>query len=210
MWQTHNVALVAPIADFIVSIGSNGTVKSQTQDLSVALAKDPKLAAAVKRDEEVLEAGGEEVAPPAAATATGQGKLILAEEVAQGHVSWKSIKLLIDGMGGTHPIRFFAIVLATLMLNEWSITFQVWYMGYWGSQYEKHPPSEVNVVKYVANFLMALFATNFGPDTSPLIRPSSSARSRFTCSPISTTSGDLSGLRGISTTGLSTPCLAVH
>ncbi|KAF5317788.1 hypothetical protein D9619_012656 [Psilocybe cf. subviscida] len=152
---THNVALVAPIADFIVSIGSNGTVKSQTQDLSVALARDPKLAAEVKRDEEVLEAGHEEVAPPAA----GQGKLILAEEVAQGHVSWKSIKLLIDGLGGTHPIRFFVIVLTTLMLNEWSITFQVWYIGFWGSQYEKHPASEVNVVKYLTTYSVLLIGS---------------------------------------------------
>lgn len=112
------------------------------------MARDPKLAAEVKKDEEVLEAGNEETAPPVA-TAPGQGKLILAEEVAQGHVSWKSIKLLTDGLGGDHAFRFFSIVIVSLALNEWSITFQVWYMGYWGSQYEKHPPAEVNVVKYV-------------------------------------------------------------
>jgi len=144
--QTHNIALVGPIADFIVAIGADGTVKTQSVDLALALARDPVLALEVEEDKETTQAKKEDDSPPAAAA---NGKLILTEEVAQGHVTWKSIRLLLSGLGGSSPILFFVIVMASIIWNELAMTLQVWYIGYWGSQYENHPASEVNATKQV-------------------------------------------------------------
>jgi len=137
------LALVGPIADFIVSIGSNGRVRTQGGALSAVIARDPALAAEVKHDEEITEIGQE--AMPAEPKKAGEGKLIVAEEIVEGHITWSSFKLLLGSLGGSHPILFFVICVLALLMNEWSITFQTWFLGYWGSQYETRPSSEVNL-----------------------------------------------------------------
>ena len=136
--QTHNLALATPIAGFIVSLGQDGIVQSQSTDIEVSLHTDPNLAA--EADREILEAGNERIALP---TNMVEGKLVVAEEIAEGHVTWKSIKLFLTGLGGDHPLIFFSLWLTGNLLSNWIITFQVWFLGFWGSQYENHPPSEV-------------------------------------------------------------------
>jgi len=141
--QTHNVALASPIADFIVSIGSNGRVRTQGKTLSAAFARDATLVAKVKHDEEVMNIGQQEI--PAEPKKPVEGTLIIAEEIVEGHITWRSFKLLLESLGGGQPIFFFAICVLALLLNECSITFQTWFLGYWGSQYETRPSSEVNL-----------------------------------------------------------------
>ena len=111
--------------------------------MSAALARDATLAAEVKHDEEVTAIGQEEI--PAEPKKPADGKLIVAEEIVEGHITWRSFKLLLGSLGGGHPILFFVTCVLALLLNEWSITFQTWFLGYWGSQYETHPASEVNL-----------------------------------------------------------------
>jgi len=110
--------------------------------LSAAITRDPTLAAEVKHDEEVAKIGQEEI--PAEPKKLSEGKLIVAEEIVEGHITWRSLKLLLRILGGGHPTLFFVICIFALLLNKWSITFQTWFLGYWGSQYETRPPSEVN------------------------------------------------------------------
>ena len=43
-YQTHNIALTAPIADFVVSIGLDGIPHDVGSDISAALESDPVLA----------------------------------------------------------------------------------------------------------------------------------------------------------------------
>ena len=138
--QTHNLALTMPIAEFIVSLGQDGIVWSQSTDIEVSLHADPNLAAKFEVDREILEAGNEEI--PLLANKV-EGKLIVAEEIAQGHVTWKSIKLFLTALGGDHPWIFFSLWLTGNLLSNLVNTFQVWFLGFWGSQYENHPPSEV-------------------------------------------------------------------
>lgn len=118
--------------------------------MALALAKNPALAAEVEEDREVTEIAKEEIDGPQAKPKPADGKLVVAEEVAVGHVTWRSVKLLLSSLGGDHTILFFTFVMAAFVLNEWSITFQTWFLGYWGSQYETHLPSEVNVSLWVA------------------------------------------------------------
>lgn len=77
------------------------------------------------------------------------GKLILAEEIKHGHVTWRSINLLISGMGGDHPVLFFAVMTAGFMLMAGNNVLQVWFLGFWAEQYEKRPPSDVSAPLYV-------------------------------------------------------------
>ena len=140
--QTHNLALATPIAGFIVSVGQDGTIRSQATDIEVSLHADPSLAAEAEVDPEILEARNEGL-PLLAKKVEVEGKLIVAEEIAEGHVTWKSIKLFLTGLGGDHPWIFFSLWLTGNLLSDWVTTFQVWFLGFWGSQYENHPPSEV-------------------------------------------------------------------
>jgi len=74
------------------------------------------------------------------------GKLVIVEEVAHGHVSWKAIKLFLGALGGKHVILFFSIWISggTLAVQFMTI-FLTWFLGYWGLQYETHHGGEVQV-----------------------------------------------------------------
>ena len=81
--------MASPLADFVVSLGRDGRVASRGT-VSDALKKDKTLAKelaeaarAIKDDEKKIDTKEpDDVAKPT------DGKLILAEEIAEGHVSW--------------------------------------------------------------------------------------------------------------------------
>jgi len=106
--------------------------------LPAAITRDPTLATEAKHNEEITK----EI--PAEPKKLCEGKLVVAEEIVEGHITWRSLKLLLDSLGGGHPIFFFVSCVLALLLNKWSITFQTWFLGCWGSQYETRPASEVN------------------------------------------------------------------
>jgi len=150
--QTHNVALAAPTADFIVSLAIDGTVKSQGTELKDALLKNAPLAAEVKKEVQEETIAAQDLNPPAGGSSEGQpaegkksdGKLVVAEEIKEGHITSRSIILLLKGLGGDHPILFFASCISLLLLSEWSNVLQTWFLGYWGSQYEQRGRDEVS------------------------------------------------------------------
>ncbi|KAF8157929.1 multidrug resistance-associated ABC transporter [Crassisporium funariophilum] len=157
---THNVALASPIAQFIVTMGQDGSVRSQDADIDSALAKDSLLASELHHDEEVVRLAKEEILLPSTTKEPpAHNKLIMAEEIAQGHVTWKSMKLFLSGLGGSYPVFFFCVWIAGCLFEDWANTFQVWFLGYWGSQYETHEPSEVQVSFYLSTYSMILAVT---------------------------------------------------
>ncbi|KAF8963043.1 multidrug resistance-associated ABC transporter [Flammula alnicola] len=85
---THNVALVSPVAKFIVSIGQDGAIKTQGMDIETSLASDPTLAAEVQLEQEEMEIANQEIPSLAKKEAPADGKLVLAEEIAKGHPIW--------------------------------------------------------------------------------------------------------------------------
>lgn len=99
--QTHNVSLTAPIADFVVSLGSDGQILSQGT-MSEALAKSSKLREEAKHEFEVEEKAAEEIDVPALGEEVAKkedkkdGKLVLEEETAEGHISWQSCQYISD------------------------------------------------------------------------------------------------------------------
>jgi hypothetical protein len=87
--QTHNVAMASPLADYVVSLGLDGRIACRGS-VSDALKKDKRLAAKMVKGTRALEDDEKRIDPeePDAIVKPGDGKLIVAEEVAEGHVSW--------------------------------------------------------------------------------------------------------------------------
>ena len=142
--KTHNVALAILVAQHVVSIDQDGTVRSHgVEHFSPALANDPTPKSEV---EQGLSTVVEEVKPAIKKVNSADGKLVIAEEIAKGHVTWRSMKLFFSALGGDYPLMFFSIWISVTFLTDWVNTFQVWFLGYWGSKYENNTPSEVNPI----------------------------------------------------------------
>ncbi|KAL0572670.1 hypothetical protein V5O48_009294 [Marasmius crinis-equi] len=167
---THNIPLVAPIADFVVSV-KDGKIMSQGT-LDVALSKDESLAAEMQEQIEDLKEDEEKVGqeepskdPEAPAATEGQGKLIIEEEVQMGRVGSSAGKLYASAFGGNHPFATCATYLAGLVAMGVLNVIQTWYLGYWARQYELMPPSQVPVFKHLGIYglllLVAVIATTF-------------------------------------------------
>jgi hypothetical protein len=124
--------MTAKIADFVISVTLDGRASDQGS-ISDALANDEVLATQVSKDHEILEASEKEIDAPSAGDEAKEkkGKLIVAEEIAIGHVSWKALNLYFAGMGGGYTVLFFAVLLITILVIEAFITFQTWFLGYW-------------------------------------------------------------------------------
>ncbi|CAA7262907.1 unnamed protein product [Cyclocybe aegerita] len=155
---THNVALAGPVADFVVSIGVDGNVRTQGNEVALALANDPKLASEVADNEatDVAAAKENETIDKPKDVVSGVGKLVMAEEVVVGHVSWRTMGLLLDGLSEGHLVTFAFIFATTLWTSQIIYTAQTWFLGMWGAQYEKHAASEVNLAYYIGIFTVII------------------------------------------------------
>ncbi|KZS96535.1 P-loop containing nucleoside triphosphate hydrolase protein [Sistotremastrum niveocremeum HHB9708] len=168
---THNVLLCEPIADYVISIGQDGKIVSKGT-ISDALKKNAKLREEVKAEEKAeveakvdAVADADETADPGAEAPAEEkkdsGKLIVAEEMAVGHVSWDAAKLYGGQMGG--PI-FFALIMLALFVEGLTAVFQKWFLGYWSSRYEIRPPVPIPIELYLGiyssfYFVELLFGT---------------------------------------------------
>lgn len=85
--------MAGPLADFVISLNTDGHIISQGS-ISEALAKDSKLAEEIKHEEEAVELDeNEDTAAEAKPADEKKGKLVVAEEIAVGHVSWSACEL---------------------------------------------------------------------------------------------------------------------
>lgn len=88
--QTHNVALASAIGEFVVSLSLDGRVLS-SGSLSDALAKDRTLQVELTQDLKSTKMAEDVIDPKDNETQMERdGKLIVEEETAEGHVSWES------------------------------------------------------------------------------------------------------------------------
>ncbi|OSD04422.1 multidrug resistance-associated ABC transporter [Trametes coccinea BRFM310] len=158
---THNVAMASPIADHVVSLGTDGRIASQGT-LSKVLAKDEKLLAELSEEEKELKKADAEVdhvdPDDEAAPKKADGKLVVAEEIAEGRVSWPALRLYLSSMGGTHAFIFWLSVVGFLVICELTAILQTYWLGYWAQQYEDRDQADVNVFFYLSvyNVLLTL------------------------------------------------------
>ncbi|KAG8914828.1 hypothetical protein FRC01_003897, partial [Tulasnella sp. 417] len=161
MLVTHNVAMLAPIADFVVSIGSDGRILSQGQ-ASDALKKDASLAAEVEEDQEIVEKkekvetleGDDKPKDKKPA-----GKLIAAEEIVEGRIGLPAFKFFFSMFGS---LWFWSAFMVAIAGSEVVNILQTWWLGYWARQYQVHSePSEVDDKWYLGVYGVLIVATVF-------------------------------------------------
>ncbi|KAH8120523.1 hypothetical protein DFH11DRAFT_1560461 [Phellopilus nigrolimitatus] len=153
---THNVAMISPIASFVLSMGTDGRVASQGS-VAEAIIYNKEMQAEVADSKEANKKAKE------ASTAEDKdeeskkkdGKLVVAEEIAEGHVSWPAVKLYLLNLGGPF---FWSFFLASIFLCDLAIVLQTWWLGYWASQYDTHPAAEVSVPYNLAVFSLILLS----------------------------------------------------
>ncbi|KAJ7078496.1 hypothetical protein C8R44DRAFT_836696 [Mycena epipterygia] len=126
---THNVALASKMATFVVSVGLDGCVRSQGS-ISDAIVKDELLVAEVIKDQAMLEKVENQNLNTEEPKQT-DGKLIVAEEIEIGRVSWNALNMFFFGMGGDHTVAFFIALVFFLVLNSLAGRLGTWYLGYW-------------------------------------------------------------------------------
>ncbi|KAI0309546.1 ABC transporter type 1, transmembrane domain-containing protein, partial [Amylostereum chailletii] len=140
----HNVPLTKPIANYVVSLGLDGQIASHGTLLSenTALSREVETlqaeeaegkAVVVDKDEEIVDR-------------TSQGKLILEEDVAEGHVTWSAMMLFWESLGGPF---FWLVFIGGLFLSDILGTMQSWFLGYWTEQYNQRPAPDVNAPIYL-------------------------------------------------------------
>lgn len=86
-WQTHNLALTAPISHRVVSLALDGTITQGTAN--EIMAGSDTLATEAAEESESMERAEQDIDAPAVDTKPDDqpsGKLSMAEEVEEGHV----------------------------------------------------------------------------------------------------------------------------
>ncbi|EMD36164.1 hypothetical protein CERSUDRAFT_84254 [Gelatoporia subvermispora B] len=169
---THNIAVAGPIADFVVSLSSNGRIASRGA-LDLALAQNLKLQSELKKEKEELAKAEHEVDPvepdaPAPSSAKS-GKLVVQEEIAVGHVEWTAFKMYSKAIGGSYPVLFWAWCVGGLFTTNAVVAIQVWFLGFWASQYEDHDPKEIHAGFYLGVYSALLLLLTFSFGTSWIV-----------------------------------------
>ncbi|VDC00900.1 unnamed protein product [Peniophora sp. CBMAI 1063] len=146
---THNVSLATKAADYILSVRSGmveNLVRVDHASLPDAAASD-EYEAEKDIDEDTLP-GADGDAPKAPAS-TSDGKLILAEEMAQGGGVRAAMAMFYSAMGGRLAFLFWTTFLASVAAAESLDVLKTFWLGHWAEQYERHTVSEVNVTYYL-------------------------------------------------------------
>jgi hypothetical protein len=120
---THNVAMTAPVADYVISLGVDGRVRSRGT-VKEALARDSVFKRELAQEEKELkkaeDVDSEDESAATAAEAvpaqTGDGKLIMKEEIAEGHVSWAASA---SAPGPLRPCRVLTVACSAHVLLEY-------------------------------------------------------------------------------------------
>ncbi|CEL54792.1 ATP-binding cassette transporter abc4 OS=Schizosaccharomyces pombe (strain 972 / ATCC 24843) GN=abc4 PE=3 SV=1 [Rhizoctonia solani AG-1 IB] len=155
---THNVAMVSEVADFMVSLDNNGRVVSQGY-VSEVLRANARFRAEVEKERKIeekasdiveeIDPGEEKLAPKV----KRDGKLMIEEEVAIGHVGWPAAKLFLLSFGG---VWFWIFCLGAFMLADAVLTLQAYWVGVWARAYNTHPghPEQVNATMYLVVYIV--------------------------------------------------------
>ena len=140
--QTHNVAMMAQVADYVVSIGLDGRTLSHgavNEVLRMDVAQSSKdEEAELIEDNPAIDGGAEEKVE-----AKTDGKLIVSEEVALGRVSWSARKyariiswLLTDNvvvalfLGSLGGPFFWLAFLSGMFLADLLTVIETYWLGY--------------------------------------------------------------------------------
>ena len=136
---THNVALVAPISNFVVELGLDGRVIHQGS-LDYITYENPVLQQSGGRS--LVTADNDNVISTTETSATG--KLIAPEQIALGRIAWSAVELYTHSLGGS---IFWSVLLTAMSFAYVLGVLELWFLGYWAAQYDGHDASSVPVIR---------------------------------------------------------------
>ncbi|KAI8994066.1 multidrug resistance-associated ABC transporter [Trametes punicea] len=156
---SHNVALVHPIADYVVVMGTDGQIASQGT-LERTLEADQELSAELATEEEQLRKAENELGQSEHNNGDDpkSGKLIVSEEIEEGQVGWNTIRLYVLNTS-RHPKVYWTIFVLMLAVTHSVLNGQTYFLGTWAAQYEERNPSEVSVSYYLSIYGLLVVAT---------------------------------------------------
>ncbi|VDC01970.1 unnamed protein product [Peniophora sp. CBMAI 1063] len=162
---THNVPLASSAASYMVTLGNDGTIASHGSVAEV-LAEDAELAQEAKRQAEELERADQstnkdlEVEDAAIddGIKTTAGKLVVEEEVLEGHVSWATLSLYFNALGGRHNFLFWTLFLGGHLISDFIHSVHTYWLGIWAQAYEEQDASDVNIAWYLGVFAALVLA----------------------------------------------------
>ncbi|KAG9090552.1 hypothetical protein FRC07_012081, partial [Ceratobasidium sp. 392] len=182
---THNVEMVGEVADFVLSLGPNGRVAAQGSVAEV-LQSNPKLRLDPGKGNQDTKQD-ERTKDDKDTTKPTDGKLTVAEEVAEGHVGWPAMKLFFLAFGG--PAFWLAYVLGFAAADVISL-LQIYWLGIWARAYEmvSERGGSVNVPFYVAIYagiglgFMVIYGSTFVVHIFGAVRASQRIHTRLVTS----------------------------
>ncbi|EJC98299.1 P-loop containing nucleoside triphosphate hydrolase protein [Fomitiporia mediterranea MF3/22] len=154
---THNIALAAPVAAYVVALGGHGTISAQGPVAEV-LKRNSRLRAQVESapkeivediDSKLNERTNDKDANIDDKKAAG--KLVVAEEKQMGRVALAAIMLYLTSVGGPFV---WMLILGSRVFETLVYIGSPWFMGYWSNQYTTRPPDEVPVLRYLCIFAL--------------------------------------------------------
>ncbi|KAI0752922.1 P-loop containing nucleoside triphosphate hydrolase protein [Daedaleopsis nitida] len=138
---SNNINAVLPVAKRVVEMGPGGTIVRNEQPTDEERASygydliDPV---------EELPLQGPRQAAPEPTKLSESSKPAKAEEIKEGHIGWDPLILLFGNMSA-HPVVYWIVFLAALLLSGLAVNAQFWLLGDWAKQYGKEPSSKVSV-----------------------------------------------------------------
>jgi ABC-type methionine transport system ATPase subunit len=159
---THNILLSRKVADYIVVLGLDGTIKNQGP-IEEVLKRDRTLQVELAKEEEEIDQGekkeDQKDDEETTKAKTAAGKLVVEEEVAIGRVAWSTCKpfdltpvgqlngnivdrMFIDALGGK---LFFVRIIVSLTIQMCFPIISKAFLAYWAQQYEERPQEDVPV-----------------------------------------------------------------
>ncbi|KZT34875.1 hypothetical protein SISSUDRAFT_228878 [Sistotremastrum suecicum HHB10207 ss-3] len=168
---TNNILLCEPFAGRVISIGKDGVISSQEETVQEALKNDRSLRETmhsveeIRKEEALIENSSETVASVDEVEKQPDGKLIVTEDMADGHLSWSACVLWFKHFGG--PL-FFTYIAFNLLLQSLVSLSGNWFLGWWSTQYIDPPASGVpnglylGIYSLIAVADVLILMTSFG------------------------------------------------
>uniref|UniRef100_A0A0W0FN82 P-loop containing nucleoside triphosphate hydrolase protein n=1 Tax=Moniliophthora roreri TaxID=221103 RepID=A0A0W0FN82_MONRR len=152
---THNVPLTAPLAEFVITVKDGKVTSTGTID---AVMEQYTAVSEVKGKVERTDKEGTP-ASPNDDKSKPDGKLIVAEEIQMGRVGFSAVKLYMSAFGGSHAGLVITVYIVGLLVSGALNVAQTWYLGYWATQYELLPSSEVLALRHFGVYGLILVVT---------------------------------------------------
>ncbi|OCF31712.1 ATP-binding cassette transporter [Kwoniella heveanensis BCC8398] len=146
---THHIGLAAPVADFMLALNQDGTVKSQGPIEEGELPDEELEQEAEEDNKQAQEAASAEQAAEEKKPAS---KLIKDEEKGEGRISKRAMFTFFSTFGG--PI-FWLLYFILLLGGQGFNAFQTYWLGRWARAYDQAGnPKDVSAVYYLGLYVV--------------------------------------------------------